>query len=80
MYLSLAIPQNKKWISDVYLVPLDTKRSQIKVSVEIPFNTSMRKLKQILGEMTGYDHKKVSPLLLVTSLSSADFRASNSSS
>ena len=75
MYLSLAIPQNKKWISDVYLVPLDPKRPQIKVSVEIPFNTSMRKLKQILGEMTGYDHKKVSPIFRPMALTALTFVA-----
>lgn len=35
MYLSLAIPQNKKWTSDVYLFPFDQSRPSIKVGVPI---------------------------------------------
>ena len=59
MYLSLAIPQDKKWEGDVFLVPADPKKPQIRVTLEVPFNTSFRGLKQALGDLTGYDYKKV---------------------
>lgn len=60
MYLSLAIPQDKKWEGDVYLVPADPKKPHIRATLEVPFNATFRALKQALGELTGYDHKKVS--------------------
>lgn len=60
MYLSLAIPQNKKWIGDIHVVPLDPHKPEIRVSLEIPVNTTARKLKQVVGDLTGYDPKRVS--------------------
>lgn len=62
MYLSLAIPQTKKWSGDVHLVPLDPQKPEIKVTLELPANASMKKLKQAVGDLTGYDPKKVSSL------------------
>jgi ubiquitin carboxyl-terminal hydrolase 4/11/15 len=59
MYLSLAIPQYKKWTGDVFLVPADPQRPQIRVTLELPANASFKKLKQAVGELTGYDAKKV---------------------
>ena len=60
MYLSLAIPQDKKWEGTVFLVPKDPKKPQIRVTTEVPFNATIRSLKQSVGELTGYDHKTVS--------------------
>lgn len=59
MYLSLAIPQDKRWEGEVFVVPADPKRPQIRLTLEVPHNSSIRKLKQAVGELTGYEHKRV---------------------
>lgn len=59
MYLSLAIPQTKKWSGHVYLVPLDPGKAEIKVTLELPASSTVKKLKQAVGDLTGYDAKKV---------------------
>lgn len=60
MYLSLAIPQTKQWAGDVHVVPLDPRKPEIKVTLELPATSSVKQLKQTVGELIGYDPKKVS--------------------
>lgn len=74
MYLSLAIPQTKKWTGDIYVIPLDPRKPEIKATLELPATSSIKKLKQAVGELTGYDPKRVSQL---TPLWTAVFRNSS---
>lgn len=68
MYLSLAIPQSRKWEGDIYVVPRDPKRRQIKVTLEVPYTSSIKKLKQAIGERVGMDSKTVCSVTLAHSM------------
>lgn len=59
MYLSLAIPNNKTWEGDVFVVPADPTKPRIQLTLEVPHHSTFRDVKQAAGDLTGYDPKKV---------------------
>ncbi|KAI0272603.1 hypothetical protein BC834DRAFT_817600 [Gloeopeniophorella convolvens] len=53
MYLTLPLPVNKKWQHEVYYIPWDTKKTHVKVPVELNRDATFRDLRALLGRWMG---------------------------
>ncbi|KAF9006082.1 hypothetical protein BDQ17DRAFT_1277689 [Cyathus striatus] len=53
MYLTLPLPIHKKWKHEIFYVPWDDSKPQVKVPVEINRDASFRDLRNLLGRWMG---------------------------
>jgi ubiquitin carboxyl-terminal hydrolase 4/11/15 len=59
MYLTLQLPINKKFRGTVYFVPLDLSKPRIKVNYQINKDSTIRQLKQHIGQILCVDPDRV---------------------
>ncbi|PWN50193.1 UCH-domain-containing protein [Violaceomyces palustris] len=59
MYLTLPIPNKKKWRNKVYFVPYDPSKPLVTLDLQLPAGSNFGKLRQKVASIFGIDAKKV---------------------
>jgi ubiquitin carboxyl-terminal hydrolase 4/11/15 len=59
MYLTLQLPINKKFKGTIYFVPLDLSKPRIKVVYQMNKDSTIRQLKQHIGQILSVDPNRV---------------------
>ena len=59
MYLTLPIPNKRKWRCPIYFVPFDPTKPTVKLAVQLPAGSHVGKLKQKVATHFGLDTKRL---------------------